>query len=211
MLRSSFRYVWVGLCCGLLAATAAAQQPTSKVTLDASETIFSTIAAISHCAFAGGAGGETRQQVLAEMTRAVANSEQARTDSRELCQFYVDHRQPDSARDLAQYISLALSMSGPPKFELKVTEADLPPDATYVLGFRPLLVEFAKSVGLHEIWNRHQYQYDAMIEKYHSPVTNMLLATDVYLRLPMSGYLGRAFTVYLEPMAGPGPYQPPWP
>src|ERR1044071_4331313 len=37
------------------------------------------------------------------------------------------------------------------------------------------------------------------------PVTKMLLATEIYLRLPMSSHLGRAFTVDVEPMAAPGP------
>jgi hypothetical protein len=189
----------------LVSATAAAQQPTSKVTLDTNETLFSVVAAISHCGYASDSGTDVRREVLADMARAVGKSEQGKLDSREICQFYVDHRQPEPARDLAQYVSLALSMGDAPKFDLKVKEADLPPDASYVLGFRPLLVEFAKSAGLHDIWTQHEYQYNALIESYHAPVTNMLLATDVYLRLPMSGYVGRAFTVFVEPMAAPGP------
>jgi tetratricopeptide (TPR) repeat protein len=205
VLRSSYRYVWTVVICALLGASAAAQQTTSKVTLDSSETLFSVIAAISHCGYAPDAGTAQRKQVLAEIAVAAGNSEQARTASREICVFYADHRQPDPNRDLAQYVSLALNMGEAPKFDLKVKEADVPPDANYVLGFRPLLVEFAKSVGLHDIWSKHEPEYSALIESYHSPVTNMLLATDVYLRLPMSSYLGRAFTVYVEPMEAPGP------
>lgn len=205
MQRSSLRYVWTAVMGALLSAPAAAQQTTTKVTLDANETLFSVVAAISHCGYAPGAGTEQRREVLAEIARAVGNSEPAKTASRGLCQFYADHRQPEPNRDLAQYVSLALNLGDAPQFELKVKEADVPPDANYVLGFRPLLVEFAKSAGLHEIWKKHEPEYNALIEGYHAPVTNMLLATDVYLRLPMSGYLGRAFTVYVEPMEAPGP------
>ncbi len=205
MLRSSFRHVWTAVLCALFVAPAVAQQATSKVTLDANETLFSVVAAISHCGYAAGAGTPQRLQVLAEIAVSVGNSEQAKTDSRELCVFYADHRQPDPNLDLAQYVSLALNMGEPPKFDLKVKEADLPPDATYVLGLRPLLIEFEKSAGLHEIWRNHQSDYTALIDGYHTPVTNMLLATDLYLRLPMSAYLGRAFTVYVEPMEAPGP------
>ncbi len=32
----------------------------------------------------------------------------------------------------------------------------------------------------------------------------MITSTDNYLRMPLSGYAGRSFTVYLEPMAAPG-------
>ena len=204
MLRSSLRYVSAAVICAAMALAAAAQQPTSKATLDASETVFSTLAAIGHCGYAGNAGDELRRQVLQEVAKSVAASEEAKTDSRELCQFYIDHRQPDSARELAQYVSLAVNMGAPPQFELKVKEADLPPDAKYVLGFQPLLIKFARSAGLHQIWQQHQYQYDELIQRYHEPVTNLLLGTDVYLRLPMSGYLGRSFVIYLEPMAGSG-------
>lgn len=204
MLRSRYRYVWSALFCALMAIPSAAQT-TSKVTLDSNETLFSVIAAISHCGYAAGQGGEVRQEVLADIARNVGNSEKGKADSRELCQFYQDHRQTDPARDIAQYVSLALNLGDAPKFELKVKEADLPPDATYVLGLRPLLVEFANSAALHDVWRKHEYQYNALIDNFHTPVTNMLLQTDVYLKLPMSGYLGRTFTVYVEPMAAPGP------
>ena len=203
-MRGLLRYVSAGLVCAAMAISAAAQQPTSKATLDASETVFSTLAAIGHCGYAENSGVELRRQVLQELAKAVAVSDEAKADSREMCQFYLDHRQPDSARDLAQYVSLALNMDAPPKFDLKMAEADLPPDAKYVLGFRPLLTKFAHSAGLHQIWTEHQYEYNELIQRYHDPVTNMLLATDLYLRLPLSGYLGRNFVIYLEPLAGPG-------
>ena len=32
----------------------------------------------------------------------------------------------------------------------------------------------------------------------------MITSTDNYLRMPLAGYLGRSFTVYLEPMSAPG-------
>lgn len=205
MPRSCLRYVSAGLvACALMAVQASAQQPTSKVTLDASEAVFSTLAAVGHCGYGGTAGDEVRQQVLHEIASAVAASDQAAADSREICQFYLDHRQADTARDLAQYISLALEMGPAPDFNLKVKEADLPPDANYVLGFRPLLIRFAASAALHTIWTQHQYQYNELIERYHQPVSNMLMATDLYLRLPISGYVGRDFIIYLDPMAGPG-------
>ena len=121
-----------------------------------------------------------------------------------MCAFYRDHRQADSARDLAQYVSLALFLGEAPKFALKAREADLPPDASYVLGFVPLLARFAQAANLHKVWQEHRYQYDELIERFHEPVSKMILSTDVYLQLPLSGYVGRSFTVYLEPMAASG-------
>jgi hypothetical protein len=39
---------------------------------------------------------------------------------------------------------------------------------------------------------------------YHEPLAKVLFDTEVYLKLPSAGYLGRSFTVYLEPMGAPG-------
>ena len=182
----------------------AAAQTTSKVTLDSSETIFSVLSAIGSCGYEAFSAEPIHAQVEAEIAKAVSASEPARAVGGKMCAFYRDHQQPDPARDLAQYVSLALNLGEPPNFAPKVKEADLPPDAEYVLGLVPLLARFYEAANLHHIWEQHRYQYDELMARFHGPVVKMILATDVYLRLPISGYVGRAFTVYLEPMAAPG-------
>src|SRR5262249_45746890 len=83
--------------------------------------------------------------------------------------------------------------------------ADLPPDASYVLGFLPLLQRFYADAGLHTIWLKHQAEYEARVEGLHEPVAKMLLATKTaYLRLSDSGYLGRRFAIYVDPLGAPG-------
>ena len=199
--RFSRQLVLAALC---LPALPAAAQTTSQITLDSSETIFSVVAAMRNCGYDAGSVDPFRAQVSAEIAKAVGASREAQAASAEMCAFYRDHQQADSARDLAQYVSLALFLGGPPKFTLKAKEADLPPDAGYVLGFVPLLAHFAQAANLHRIWQEHRYQYEELIERFHEPVSQMILATDLYLRLPLSGYVGRAFTVYLEPLAAAG-------
>ena len=193
--------VLAALC--LLAVSAAAQN-TSKITLDSSEAIFSVVAAMRNCGYDAGSTDPFRAQVSGEIAKAVGASREAQAASAEMCRFYRDHQQGDSARDLAQYVSLALFLGEPPKFTLKAKESDLPPDAGYVQGFVPLLAHFAETANLHRIWQEHRYQYEELIQRFHEPVSQMILATDVYLRLPLSGYVGRAFTVYLEPLAASG-------
>ena len=92
----------------------------------------------------------------------------------------------------------------PPDFTPRVKESDMPPDSTYVLGFVPLLKQYYAAANLHSIWLKHQAEYLALIDRYHEPVAHMITATDTYLRMPLAGYLGRSFTVYLEPMSAPG-------
>lgn len=184
----------------------AASAQTSKATLETSETLFSLLAAINACGYNQelASSDPIREQVRAEVAQSVAASEGAQEAQRQLCQFYKDHQQADAAHDLAEYVSLGLYLTGPPNFSTSIRESDLPPDATYVLGAIPLLQSYYKEVGLHEIWLKHQVGYEELVERFHDPVSNLLLKTDLYLKLQLSGYLGRRFIIYVEPMAAPG-------
>ena len=121
-----------------------------------------------------------------------------------MCQVYADLQQPDSSRTLAQYVSLALYLNPPPALTPRVRDTELPPDATAVFGFLPLMQKFYQVAGLHAIWERHREAYSALTERYHEPLSKMLFDTEIYLKLPSSGYLGHQFTVYLDPMGAPG-------
>ncbi len=186
-------------------AVGAPGQVTSKATVDTSEILFTVATAINACGYDQDLAGSAplRGQVRSEVGKAIHTAPQAEEATAKMCRFYHDHQQGDPGRDLAQYVSLALNLSGPPSFAALTKEADLPPDAAYVAGFPPLLAEFAAATGLHAIWQRHQPEYEGLIEHFHDPVSQMLLATDVYLRMPFSGYLGHKFTIYLEPMTAP--------
>jgi hypothetical protein len=194
--------VWV---CAALATGAAAQQ-TAKATLDYSETLFSVMAALNSCGYDQELAQSMplRAAVRDQVATALVNSSAARQSLRQVCDFYRDHHQTDPARDTAQYVSLALNLAGPPKFDVKNKEADLPPDAAYVIGLREALEPFYQDAGLGKIWAEHKYQYDQLVTRFHDPVAGMIMQTDLYLRMPVSGYLGRQFVIELEPLIAPG-------
>jgi hypothetical protein len=177
----------------------------SKATLDVSETLFSVVAAMNVCGYDQelSSSSPIRSAVRADLVEASKSSGVAAA-AKEMCGFYRDHQQGDAAHDLAQYVSLALNLGEPPDFALKLKEADMPPDVGYILGFVPLLKDYYGVAKLHDIWQKHQPEYLALIDQYHGPVASMIAATDTYLRMPLSGYAGRSFVVYLEPMAAPG-------
>lgn len=191
--------------CLLLSPLASAQQK-SKVELQVSETIFSAVTAMNACGYDEGLPNSepVRTEVRQAVQRAVERSPEAADARKELCQFYDDHKQSDPSRDLSQYVSLALYLDGPPDFKPKVKEADMPPDTDYVLGFVSLLSRFYKAADLHQIWMSVQPRYQDLMEKVNEPLANMILQTDVYLKNPISGYTGRDFVIYLEPMTAPG-------
>ena len=195
-----------GLIC-LLASPFAVGQAKSKVSFEQSETLFTIVTAMNACGYDDDLAhsNPVRDDVRTAVQRAVGQSPEASTAKREMCAFYADHKAAnDPSRDLSQYISLALNLGPAPDFKPRVKEADLPPDASYVLGFVPLVVDFYKSTHLHEIWNQEQPRYQQIMEQLHDPLSNMILATDVYLKMPISGTASRHLVIYLEPMAGSG-------
>lgn len=204
VLRFFPRFVMLAGLCGVLALPCGAQT-TSKVTLDTSETLFSVLAGINACGYDQelATSDPLRLKIRAEIANAITATPEAAAAHRRVCDFYRDHQQPDAARTLSQYVSLALYLDGPPEFAPNAKEADFPPDAAYVLGLAPLLKLFYSEANLGAIWRKHQPEYESFIEAYHEPVSRMLLETDVYLKLQFAGYLGRRFVVYLDPLAAP--------
>jgi len=185
-----------------LGCSAAAQE---KTTLEVSETIFSVISAANVCGYDQGLSSSSpiRAEVRADLV-AASKLPGAAADAKAMCAFYDQHRRGVSSQVLAPYVSLALNLGEPPNFVPKFPEADMPPDASYVLGFAPLLKQYAAAAKLHSIWLKHQPQYAALVSRYHEPIARMITSTDTYLRIPLGGYGGRTYTVYLEPMAAPG-------
>ena len=179
---------------------------TPTVTLDNNEALFDVLAAINSCSYDTelGISHPLRQQIRDEVTKVVEASPDATTSQQVLCGFYNQHQQTDESRKLSQYVSLSLYLNPPPELTLKAKEAEVPPDAVGVIGMVPLLQKFQKDAGLHAIWERHAQQYSALADRYHAPVAKMLFDTEIYLKLPSSGYLGRKFTVYFDPMGAPG-------
>jgi len=176
------------------------------VSLETNETMFSVLTAINACGYDAelNASDPLRWQIRAEVAKATQAFDQAKDETNVLCQFYQDHQQSDPSRTLSQYISLALLLDAPPTFSLKVKEADLPPDALLVAGIVPILQKFYDVAGLHSIWLRHQDAYSALPARYHNPLAKVLFDTEIYLKLPSAGFLGRSFTVYVDAMGAPG-------
>jgi tetratricopeptide (TPR) repeat protein len=178
-----------------------------NVVLETSETLFTVLTAINTCGYDQelNASDPLRTQIRLEVAKAVENTAGAQEVVGPMCLFYRQHQVPDPAHDLSHYVSLALYLEEPPTFTLKVKEAELPPDAAAVAGMVPLMQAFYAKIGLHDIWERHRARYAELTEIYHAPLAKMTFDTEIYLKMPSTGYLGRQFTVYLDAMGAPGP------
>jgi tetratricopeptide (TPR) repeat protein len=177
----------------------------NKITLDVSETFFSFFAGLNSCGYDQelSISDPVRNQVRADVIRAVAASTDAQFEHKQLCDFIRDHQAPDPARNISQYVSLAFYTSEPPAFKTTLRESDLPPDSQAVLGYLPVLQAFYDAAHLHLLWTKYQPQYEAYVDRFHDQVANMILTTDSYLRLPISGYVSRSFSLYIDPLVAP--------
>ncbi len=146
---------------------------------------------------------KVRLEVRSELDAAFGASEPARTSRDALCGYLSQHRLADPALNVGQYVSLALYLSPPPELTPNVDETELPPQAAQVVNVLPLLREFSANTELHLLWVRHRAEYEALAERVHAPLEDMLLHTNLYLHQPVSSYDGRRFLVLLEPMLSP--------
>jgi tetratricopeptide (TPR) repeat protein len=176
-----------------------------QIQLETSESLFATLAAINVCGYDQDLANSdpVRAQIRAEFANAWGASAEAGAEREQICRFISDKQQADASQDLAQYVTLAIFLGDPPEFTLTAKEADLPPDASNVLGFVPLLKKFYEAVGGHQIWLKHQGDYERMIARLQDPVSQLILKTDFYLKLPLSSYMGRKFVIYVDPLGAP--------
>jgi tetratricopeptide (TPR) repeat protein len=189
----------------MLALSSGRAQDAPQVSLETSETLFTVLTAINTCGYDQelGASDPLRSQIRSEVGSAVANTPGAQDVIGPMCLFYRQHQAPDPTHDLSHYVSLALYLDAPPAFALKVKAVELPPDAEVVADFVPLMRAFYEKLGLHAIWERHRARYAELVDIYHAPLAKMTFDTEIYLKMPSAGYLGRQFTIFLDAMGAP--------
>jgi len=168
--------------------------------LDASPVLFTVMAALNATGYdadlASPNNSPLRKAVRAELAKRTIPS------LTRLKEFVVIHRKANPADELGQYISFALCVTDPPNFTFRAG-ADIPPDVKEMADLSPLLAAFYKEANIDDLWKRAQPAIDQMIAPYHSGVVNALLQVNAYLRQQTSGFRGRHFQIFLEPLAAP--------
>jgi tetratricopeptide (TPR) repeat protein len=175
------------------------------VSLQTSEAMFDIGVALNACGYDDGLeeSDPVRKRVREEVNQATVASAQARNERDKLCLFIDQHRADDPSLNLAQYVSLALYLTPPPELTPSVEVEDMPPDATAVEEILPLLRQFADAVDLHAIWVQNRPAYDELTNRLHGPLTQMIVDTNYYLKMPAKTSGDRRFLVVLEPLLSP--------
>ena len=181
--------------------------------LDANIQLFTVLAAANAAGFDVGMDSSLYQvapapgtpnigQLRLEIRKALAGKNIAVLD--DLKRAYEKHKPRNSPiENYSQYISLALSIDGPPDFNWRGRQVDLPPEAVGLEDFRVELADFYRQAGIGQLWARSQPAFDTMLEVYHSPVAKMAFEITNYLRLPRAGFEKRDFQIFVDALGPP--------
>jgi tetratricopeptide (TPR) repeat protein len=186
-------------------AVAAAAWAADTGQLDASPSLFTVMAAINAVGYSAELSSPTNHPL-----RGAIRAELAKRDVPSLAaikDFFDRHRQKNDTLELSQYISFALSCAGPPTFEFKQRDVEIPPEVAGMRELSGLLEKFYKEANVEDLWKRSQPAIEQYLGRYHEPVTDAVLQVAGYLRQAVSGYKGRRFQIFVELLAGPNQIQ----
>ncbi|MDE3198826.1 MAG: tetratricopeptide repeat protein [Acidobacteriota bacterium] len=173
--------------------------------LDSNENLFYVLAAINAAGYDEGLNLPDNNPLRAQLREYLSKQNIACLNDLKL--FYRRHMAKPGpmagVQDLSQYISYALSVTGPPDFAWRTRDVEVPPDARALEGFTPILIDFYRQANLGELWKRAQPAFDKEIDKYHEPIIGMTTKIDGYLRSGVGGYLGRRFSVFVDLLGAP--------
>ncbi|MBS1872452.1 MAG: tetratricopeptide repeat protein [Acidobacteria bacterium] len=172
-----------------------------KGQLDADPALFTVMAALD----AAGYGTEANSPANHPLRKAVREHLQKvnAPSLKELKLFFAEHKLPDPGANLAQYVSFALSVEGPPDFKFRYPLNELSPDVSPLQSLNELLAAFYKEANIEDVWEKSQPTIEQVLSAYQDPVTRGVQQANAYLRNPTSGFLGRRFQIYIDLLAAP--------
>ncbi|MEX2263438.1 MAG: hypothetical protein WD696_15885 [Bryobacteraceae bacterium] len=173
--------------------------------LDASPTLFTVLAAMNAAGYDAEIDSPNNHPLREMVRKEIAARNPAVLA--ELREFFKQHRQRDEIAEQSQYVSYALSVKGPPDFEIRFRDVEIPPDVLPVMNLSGLLSRFYEEAGIEELWRKAQPAFDKAIESYHTPATRAVLEVNSFLRNSASGYLGRRFQIYIDLLGAPNQIQ----
>ncbi len=173
--------------------------------LDASRSLFSVLAAVNAAGYDADLDSPSNHPLRALVRRELSGKTIPCLE--DLKRFFSEHRQKDWTAELSQYVSYALITNGPPLFEYRLRNNELPPDVVPLEGLTPLMVRFHREANLDALWEKAQPAIDEVIARYHEPVTRAVIEVNSYLRSVTSGYSGRRFQIYVDLLGAPNQIQ----
>jgi tetratricopeptide (TPR) repeat protein len=189
----------------LLAALPVCGRSAETGQLDASPSLFTVMAAINAAGYRADWSSPNNHPVRFEVQKEIAKRNVPSIAA--LKEFFDAHHKKSDNLELSQYVSFALSCSGPPTFEMNMRDVEIPPDVAPLRDLSRLLTAFYKEANIESQWQRSQPAIEQYLARYHGPVTDAVLQVNGYLRQMTSGFKNRRFQIYIELQAAPNQIQ----
>jgi len=174
--------------------------PTTNITVDGSEAMFTTMCALLAAGFESNVSAANWHPLRARLREQMQHQQGPAVDA--VREFYKEHVVRDSGATLSRYIWFGL-LSGPaPKFQITLRRDDLPTEVLALDGFSEILSNYYQEQKIGRLWRDLQPIYNREIEKVHDPVSQIVFVTTGYLRQLQDPTTPRTFIVILEPLVG---------
>src|SRR5580693_3895860 len=174
--------------------------PTTNITVDDSEAMFTTMCALLAAGFESNVSAANWHPLRARLREQMQHQQGPAVDA--VREFYKAHVVRDSGATLSRYIWFGL-LSGPaPKFLITLRRDDLPTEVLALDGFSEILSNYYQEQKIGRLWRDLQPIYNGEIEKVHDPVSQIVFVTTGYLRQLQDPTTPRTFIVILEPLVG---------
>jgi len=174
--------------------------PSTNVSVDGSEAMFTTMCALLAAGFESDVSAANWHPLRAQLRERMQHQQGPAVDA--LREFYKKHQLADAGAMLSQYVWFGL-VSGPaPKFELTLRRDELPPEVIALEGFSEILSAYYQEQKLGRLWRELQPLYNREIEHLHDSVSQIVFVATNYLREMMNNSNPRTFMVMVEPLVG---------
>jgi tetratricopeptide (TPR) repeat protein len=169
------------------------------ISLETSEQLFATMCALDAAGFDSEAVAGLAPASVASRRRDLLQLQGPAVEA--VRAFYREHQLADPEEMLSRYISFALVLGPPPKFNYLLPHDQLPPDVLTIEGFNDLLAAFYAEANLARRWSQVEPDYNAQIRRLEGPVRNVVMLSSGYLR-EIEKPSARSFTIAVETLVG---------
>src|SRR5579859_253521 len=145
--------------------------PETRVTVDGSEAMFTTMCALLAAGFEADVSAENWSPMRAQLRDRLQHQQGAAVEV--LRNFYKQHELADPGAMLSRYIWFGL-VSGPaPKFDPTLHRDELPPEVIALEGFQEILSNYYKEQKIGELWRQVNSVHAREIEQMHDSLAQV--------------------------------------
>ena len=193
------------LCIFVLLGTHGVARAAESGQLDANVSLFTVMCALHAAGYDAEIDSPNNHPLRAAAVRNLASRNL--TTAGELREWLENRKLGPKRLDLNRFISFALSVDGPPKFNYKFASHEMPPDVVPLAGFERLISRFYAEAQVEELYKQAQPAIERTLASYQPAVVQTLSQVNGYLRNPTSGYAGRRFSIIVELLGPPNQIQ----